>query len=208
MDKITELLNASLETYTEIQAQQAFDLANAARRVLRSEEIYTTERLGEGRIQLRALENKVMEVKNRLRLADLQLRFLREKLVGLGFVVRDNAPLDFAEILQKKPLHHAPPITASELAQISAPQPEFDDPPTSVTDLILEEPITRPDVYSWARATLSGEPEVNILGVDNHEGNAGADSGSKVASGSSRLLPGKTRHIVREPRMKLIEFLD
>lgn len=186
MNTIIEQLDANIETYTEIQAQEAFDLARTSRGVIYAEELYTLGRLGEGRVQMRALENKVMEVKNRVRIADLQLSFLRQKLEAGGFVLNDEAPQDFAERLRGKPLLHAQ-LTASQLEAISS-LPMTRDPPPTAADLILQEHVVRPDVPSWAFEALSGEPDVDV--PEDESSGASEDNGSTSAPGTAKLWPG------------------
>lgn len=162
MNTIIQQLETNLETYTEIQAQEALDLARAAMQVLHAEEMYIIERLGEGRVQLRALENKVGEVKNRLRIAELQMGFLKQKIVAHGFALGDDTAQKFTERLQRNSMdRHS--LTASDLARISVPPPAVDSPPqaSTVTDLLLQEPVARLDVPGWARATLPGAPIVD-----------------------------------------------
>lgn len=168
MNTIIQQLETNLETYTEIQAQEALDLARAAMQVLHAEEMYIVERLGEGRVQLRALENKVGEVKNRLRIAELQMGFLKQKIAAHGFTLGDDTTQNFTERLQRNSMdRHS--LTASDLARISVPPPVVDSPPqaSTVTDLLLQEPVARLDVSGWARATLPGAPTVDV--PDNDE---------------------------------------
>lgn len=180
MNTIIEQLEANMETHTDIQAQEALDLARASIRVLHAEEIYSIERLGEGRVQMRALENKVAEVKNRLRIAQLQMVFLKQKLVGHGFILSDHVEQDFVERLRRKPLFHSQ-LTAPELAHISTLPTNLDNSPATATDLLLQEPVARLDVSRWALATLPGEPDV--VNSDNVEGNT-----SERDAGPSALL--------------------
>lgn len=183
MNTIIEQLRSNIETYTEIQAQEAFDLARTSRGVIYAEELYTVGRLGEGRIQMRALENKVMEVKNRVRIADLQLMFLRQKLEAGGFVLSDDTPQDFVERLREKPLFHAQ-LTASELEHVSSLPMTADTP----TDMILQEPISKPDVPGWMLATLSGEPDVDIPEGESSNDSEGNESTS--APGNAKIWSG------------------
>jgi hypothetical protein len=85
--------------YTKIQAYEALDLACAARDVIHAKEIYTLEHFSEGGVQMLALENKVMEVKNRLRIADLQLAFIRRRVAVQGLAPSDNDAKGLAERL-------------------------------------------------------------------------------------------------------------
>lgn len=80
------------------------------------------ERLGEGWVQIRALEIRVVEVKNWVRIAVLQNGCLKQGLVdrGLNILSDNDTPQNFVERLQRKPPHHGS-LTASQLARISAP---------------------------------------------------------------------------------------
>lgn len=166
MNTIIEQLEANLETYTEIQAQEALDLSRSSRGVIHAEEVYTIGRLVEGRVQMRALENKVVEVKNRLRIADLQLTFLRKRLETYGFALSEEDPEDFIGRLQKKPLLHVQ-LSASDVAQLSSLPP---DGPLTATDLILQEPVSKPDVSTWMRGTLPNENHEDDVSADDNEG--------------------------------------
>lgn len=189
MNTIIEQLSSNIETYTEIQAQEAFDLARTSRGVIYAEELYTVGRLGEGRVQMRALENKVMEVKNRVRIADLQLMFLRQKLEAGGFVLSDDSPQDFVERLREKPLLHAQ-LTASELERVSLLPMTADAP----TETILQEPISRPDVSGWMLATLSGEPDVDIS--EDESSNASEGNKSTSVPGNTKIWSGTIYHLL------------
>lgn len=189
MNTIIEQLETSMETYTDIQAQEALDLARASMRVLHAEEVYSIERLGEGRVQMRALENKVAEVKNRVRIADLQMVFLRQKLLSHGFVLSDHVEQDFVERLRRKPLVHSQ-LTEPELARISTPPANLDNPPTTATDLLLQEPFARPNISRWAHATLPGEPGVIITdNVDSNTSERDAESGEELESREPNVGP-------------------
>lgn len=173
MNIIIEQLEANLETYTEVQAQEAFDLSRASRGVIHAEEMYTIERLVEGRVQMRALENKAVEVKNRLRIADLQLTLLTRRLESYGFILSDENPQDFIGRLQTKPLLHAQ-LTASNVGQLSSLPPDM--PPTA-TDLILQEPISKLDISTWTRGT----PEFHIPNDESSTSVLREDTGSELA---------------------------
>lgn len=149
-------------------------MAHTSMRVLHAEEIYSIERLGEGRVQIRALENKVVEVKNRLRLAGLQVVLLRQRLMAHGFFLSDGAAQDFSQRLQRKSMPHAP-VTASELAYILTLPPALDTSPATTTDL-LQEPITRPDVSSWTCTTHPGAPASDIPENDHNNALEGDDA--------------------------------
>lgn len=166
MNTIIEQLEANLETYTKIQAQEALDLSRSSRGVIHAEEVYTIGRLVEGRVQMQALENKVVEVKNRLRIADLQLTFLRKRLETYGFALSEEDPEDFIGRLQKKPLLHEQ-LSASDVAQLSSLPP---DGPLTATDLILQEPVSKPDVSTWMRGTLPNENHEDDVSADDNEG--------------------------------------
>lgn len=136
---------------------------------------------------MRALENKVVEVKNRLRIADLQLTILKQRLETYGFVLSEEDPEDFIGRLQKKPLLHAQ-LTASDVAQLSSFPPDI--PPTA-TDLILQEPVSKLDVSIW-RGTLSDEThnETHDKTHDKtHENHISADEDDSQDSTSSALVP-------------------
>lgn len=177
MNIIIEKLEANMEAYTEIQAQEALDTARAAMRVLYAEEVYTIERLGQGLIQLRALENKVVEVKNRLRIADLQMVFLKQKLVNHGFVLGDDVQHEFIERLPEDPIPNSL-LTTSKLARISTLPPALASSPATATDLLLQEPVARPDVSSWTLSTPPGPPEVGITENIDHDNSSEGDMGS------------------------------
>lgn len=189
MNEISKQLDANMEAYTEIQAQEALDLAHASMRVLHAEEIYTIERLGEGRVQMRALENKAVEVKNRLRLAGLQVVYLKEKLVANGFILSDSPVLDASERLQRKSMPYAP-LAASELARMSALPSALNASPTATADL-LREPIIRVDVPSWTQTTRPGSPASDVLENDDASTSAleGGDAGSPL--GGSEVNPSE-----------------
>lgn len=169
------------ETYTELQAQEALDLARTARDIVNAEEIYALGRFAEGAVQMRALENRVVEVKNRLRIADLQLAFVRQRLATQGFVVGDDDATSFAERLQTKPVVHAPPLTSQEVDMITSfAKNSKGSLATTATDLLLQEPIAPLDVFQWARATIPGETPEMTTGVPKHQPN-GIDSETRLA---------------------------
>lgn len=188
MNIIIEQLEASMETYTEIQAQEALDTARAAMRVLHAEEVYTIERLGQGMVQLRALENKVVEVKNRLRIAHLQMVFLRQKLVTHGFDLSDDIEQNFIERPQGKPLPHSP-LTTSELARASTLPPPLADSPATTTDLLLQEPVDRLNVSNWTLSTLPGPPE-EVSISENVDDNQFEDASRGEHTSGKDLGPG------------------
>lgn len=155
---ILEQLCVNAETYTELQAQEALDLARAARDIVDAEDKYTLGRFSEGIIQLRALENKVVEVKNRLRIANLQLAFVERRLATQGFEVGDADTPDFAQRLQTKPVVHAPPLTSTEVGMITSfARSSQGSRAMTTTDLLFQEPVSRLNISQWARATVPGE---------------------------------------------------
>lgn len=179
------------ETYTELQAQEALDLARAARDIVDAEEKYTLGRFAEGAIQLRALENKVVEVKNRLRIADLQLSFVRQRLATQGFVVGDDETPDFAQRLQTKPIVHAPPLTSVEVDMITSfARSSQGSLAVTATDLLLQEPISRLDVSQWARATVPGEvSEVETRDAELPKLQPNGIDETLVATATGKTLP-------------------
>jgi hypothetical protein len=101
-----------------------------------------------------ALENKVMEVKNRLRIADLQLAFIRQRMAVQGLAPSDNDAKGFAERLRMKALIHSHPLTALEVEMITAFARKS---APSAAELILQEPITKLDVSEWSKFTAFEE---------------------------------------------------
>lgn len=163
-------------------------MARAARDIIYAEELYTLERHAEGIIQVRVLENKVIEVKNRLRLADLQVAFVREKMEKQGFAPGENDAKDFAERLRMKTLIHAPQLTSLDMDTITSFARYSASSSANATDRVLQEPVIKVDVSQWAHATVASEqPDAKSTQQDkgrhlSHEGHMIVESGETIPS--------------------------